>query len=535
MGTIENIRLNYPLPIAKLYTDVQLESDPRLQFRKLVDLFEGTVRHLALIGLAGYIHYQLIDSNVERIRPGLEKPSLGHWVNLLKALAPLVEPHSIHLLGSNSNQIHKSDAIADFVSVGAQILSDTGKSKKVKLHHFLDTLVECRNKKIGHGNISKLQAKQVVHPLELALLQWFEELPILQQQTLVYIAHVEWQSPYFIYRGINLNTGDSQLSFNIETKEPIDRHYVYLYNRDNHSFLPLHPFFLFNDDIRLLYVYHELSKQQQFLLRCPYEVAGGDEPIYLNLDKTVIVGSGFIEEIIESRAPTTIEEESVTATLPIIEKKTDTIDEINSPVQVETIVEPIQETLTPNNVNHQKTGVKTKKSTVKPEIVISQELQAYTGFDILVQKLEYRIRQVCHSQARYPVLWIVGVPGTGKTLLLRSLCQRIGWKYVDFTLDTGYLDQIIGQEETYRIEDFQETLHLICRSATEKIIVIDEIEALLTLWNWDEQEIFFRKISKATRLQCGIVLITRLRKARELESLLPDKNQVFEIPEGVSL
>ena len=42
MSTGENIRLCYPLPIAKLYEAMQLESEPRQRVRKLIDLYERT-------------------------------------------------------------------------------------------------------------------------------------------------------------------------------------------------------------------------------------------------------------------------------------------------------------------------------------------------------------------------------------------------------------------------------------------------------------------------------------------------------------
>jgi hypothetical protein len=87
MSTAEDIRLHYPLPIAKLYEAMQLEREPRQRVRKLVDLYERTAQYLALAGLAHCARLELQDPRVEALRSGLERPSLGHWVGLLKMLS----------------------------------------------------------------------------------------------------------------------------------------------------------------------------------------------------------------------------------------------------------------------------------------------------------------------------------------------------------------------------------------------------------------------------------------------------------------
>jgi len=165
MDIIDKIKLQYPLPIAKMYAAVNLETDPRLQTRKLIDLFEGVVRHLALIGLAAYTHHQLADENVEQLRPGLAKPSLGHWVRLLKALSSLVKPYNLDLLGNAADKKHTSDAIGKGTRAMAQSFGGSQR-KRVMLPYFLEAAVEFRNKKFAHGNlISKPQARMVVKPI----------------------------------------------------------------------------------------------------------------------------------------------------------------------------------------------------------------------------------------------------------------------------------------------------------------------------------------------------------------------------------
>ncbi|HEY9608977.1 hypothetical protein [Allocoleopsis sp.] len=157
------------------------------------------------------------------------------------------------------------------------------------------------------------------------------------------------------------------------------------------------------------------------------------------------------------------------------------------------------------------------------------------NFDALVKTLEEYIYLVCQEQARYRVLWVVGKPRSGKTLLSRTVCQRTGWKYIDFTLDPGFLDSLVGREEIYRPEDFLGTLKLIGNEAAAEIVVLDEIEPLLGWWTWEQQEVFFKQVGRATRLQTGIVLVTRSRTKEQLAKILPGMNHIFEMPQGVQL
>lgn len=502
MSIVDKIRLHYPLPITKLYAAVQLETDPRLQAQKLVELFEGLVRYLALIGLAGYIHHQLVDPRVEQLRPGLARPSLGHWVNLLKALAPLMIPYHIDLLGNKSTKNRNPDAVGGATRHLAEILDYSAKIRRIKLEHFLDAVVQFRNKKFGHGTLSRPQAKEIVQPLEAALLLWFEELTVLEQHKLVYLAQVEWLEPQFNYRGIDLNVGDSPFSFTAQGSKGLSHSRVYLYSSTNNEFTPLYPFFSFDHDILLLYVYSELSSQDKPLLRCPYETPGAEIPCELDASKNNVIGVGettsqdLLTEVTSKMAGATAD----TPTEPLGKITKEAAQPDTSP----------QPDLLPS----------------KPEKIT---------FDGVVQQLENRIWQVCRRRARYPVLWVVGMPCSGKTAIARAVCQHADWQYIDFTLDTGHLDGLIGQEETYQPEDFLRYLRDLCQSTTAEIVVLDEIEPLLGWWHWDEQEVFFKEIARATRLNCGVALVTRLRSVKQLEKIVPGKNQIFEIHKGVKI
>ena len=98
MGVTEKIKFSSPLPIAKLYEAMQLETEPRERTRRLIDLFERTSQYLVLIGLSCYLKQELSDDKVESLRPGLARPSLGHWVELLKAISKSLRTNDPHFL-----------------------------------------------------------------------------------------------------------------------------------------------------------------------------------------------------------------------------------------------------------------------------------------------------------------------------------------------------------------------------------------------------------------------------------------------------
>lgn len=153
-------------------------------------------------------------------------------------------------------------------------------------------------------------------------------------------------------------------------------------------------------------------------------------------------------------------------------------------------------------------------------------------FDDLVQQFQMQVRQVCRPQARYRTLWLVGAPRSGKTLLSQAVCQQANWQYINFTLEPGFLDSLIGQEEVYRPEDFLKDLNVWCAGIAKEVIIFDEIEPLLGWWSWNQQQAFFEQVGSLTRLQKGLVFITRLRKKIEVIELLPGIQHIFEMPEG---
>ncbi|MCB0190758.1 MAG: ATP-binding protein [Anaerolineae bacterium] len=292
----DKIRLQYPLPIAKLYESMMLETEPRQRVRKLVDLFERTAQYLALVGLAQYQAGTIADPQVETLRADLVRPSMGHWVELLKALTFCFKDDDPTFLTNDANTIYKNEPISEATNRIKELLGYPA-IKKVRLLHFMDSVVELRNKKIGHGNLSLPEAEQLKPLLEAAVTQWLGQLPTLYERHLLYIDDCKWKADKFQYLGTRLNSGTSFDPVQLEGDTGRDAG-VYLHQPAADRLLSLYPYFVYKPHQQVLFAYSELSPKNEVLLRCPYYVPGVEAHLTVAADPTLIIGSS------EPKAPT---------------------------------------------------------------------------------------------------------------------------------------------------------------------------------------------------------------------------------------
>ncbi|MCB0032357.1 MAG: ATP-binding protein, partial [Anaerolineales bacterium] len=296
MSAEDAIRLHFPQSLAKLYEAARLESAPELRVIKLLRLFEETTRHLALVGLAGCTARNLTDDKVAAARADLGRPSLGHWLALLKAVSVPLQNSDLAVLTPPLAYRLKPDSALMMATVKLAASAGVDLPARVRLEHFLDAVGQFRNKKHGHGTLSAGEARQVVAPLEAGLLEWLDGLTILQQRKLVYIDRCEWAPPAFAYIGTDLNSGTSLYPATLQGSQPLAPKQVYLGptpDLTDQEFLPLHPFFAFDNDNLLLYSYNELSNQGQPLLRCAYDLSGLHDSLTLDAPASAILGDGL--------------------------------------------------------------------------------------------------------------------------------------------------------------------------------------------------------------------------------------------------
>ena len=291
MSVIEKIKSRYPLPIAKLHEEMRLESESRARMGKLLNLFEGTSQYLALVGLSIYIHQNLFDIEVEKARLGIARPSLGIWIGLLRSLSKCLSTNDPGFLTANPKHEYKNEPIGIAIKAIRDVVG-LGQSNNMRLQGFLDTMVEFRNKKKGHGDLLSTEADKLLTYLEGAINQWLDDLTILYERNLLYISDVKLQKKKPVYFGTQLNTGASLESFQSEGEVDLDDKCVYLHLPADHIYVPLSPFLVYNPSIQVLYMYYDLpDDHSEVRLRRPYTAHGTDEWLKMPVDKMLILGS----------------------------------------------------------------------------------------------------------------------------------------------------------------------------------------------------------------------------------------------------
>ncbi len=284
----DTLRTHIPYHLAKLFETASLEGEASLRVHRFIDLYEHALRYLALVGLAEYVHLGLIDPQVEDDRSHLVQPSLGHWLTLLRSLDTILSKSGKPLLTPPVNQ---SFTAGSFYQAADKLapLAEIDLPKKVRIGYLLDLLVQFRNKKIGHGALTKEQAKGIVADLEAALVEWIAGLAALQERHLVYISHVAWADDHFVYEGMDLTAGTSIYPARIKGMQPLNHDRLYLSlpkGESSWELISLHPFFAFEQSTHSLYVYNELSNKQKPVLRCPYTSIS----LTLDVDASLILG-----------------------------------------------------------------------------------------------------------------------------------------------------------------------------------------------------------------------------------------------------
>lgn len=312
MSTKETIRLFYPLPLAKVYESVRLETEPRLKVGRLIEFYEETLRYLGLISLAYCDHYEISNERLLNIRSQLDRPTLGTWLKLIGTATKALRSRDRHFLQPPFRQKYGPDEPTAIATQALRKIVGRSPLKRITLSDFLGATLKFRNSKIGHGSLSEAEARHIQPILEAGMNQWLENLNTVKQRHLVYIEKVEWQDPEFSYSGMNLNNGTSMYPLNETAKEAIKPKQVYLHNAETSEYILLTPYIGFDRDSRLVYVFKGLSYNGKPELICPYEASNFQKNVEVPISGTEITGSGVTKSHAKpARAPRAKKESKV--------------------------------------------------------------------------------------------------------------------------------------------------------------------------------------------------------------------------------
>jgi hypothetical protein len=130
----------------------------------------------------------------------------------------------------------------------------------------------------------------------------------------------------------------------------------------------------------------------------------------------------------------------------------------------------------------------------------------------------------CCSQPRYRTAWLIGSPLSGKTTLSRQLCETYNWRYINYTMEPGFFDVLHDHLETYQPADFLNDLRTWCTTYDRSVLLIDEIDAILATWSFNQQRLFATQASRLPDLPHGLILVSNHFEADTLAPLLPNSD-----------
>jgi len=255
------IRTSFPHPVAATWHRVSLVTSDADRIDRLFGSLEVTVRLLDGILLADYLRGPA-DEGVERALENLERPSMGHWVQLLRALVKAL----------------RGRRPAPFVPEILPWYLDKGRPSEIARH--IDELVQLRNDHVhGHRLAASEQEARVGYLIE-TLRTVLGRLDFLAGYRLFRVMTSEWSRQGRFDGRVQFLSGVAAQAEPIRAhwKPPLLVDCVYLTNPDGSAFLEVSPFLMVLHDAGpredRVFVMAATRKRKKLLLK--NDVTGGE-------------------------------------------------------------------------------------------------------------------------------------------------------------------------------------------------------------------------------------------------------------------
>lgn len=145
----------------------------------------------------------------------------------------------------------------------------------------------------------------------------------------------------------------------------------------------------------------------------------------------------------------------------------------------------------------------------------------------LIEHASEQFRHCCVEQPRYRVAWLVGPPARGKSQLARQLRDRLGWSYINYTLEPGYFDTLAETITRYQPTDLVTAVRDWCQSCSRPVLIVDEIDAVIATWDRAQRYSWAALVARLQWLPCGVLIVSHLFDRRLLTDYLPDHDQRY--------
>ena len=263
---------DYPYPIAKCYERLIRTRDIMERHDQVRYLFEVTIKYCASIAIAEFLNSAVSDPTTDQALRCLTRPSLGHWVNLIRQCMRSAPQKSSTLAEALLAKRRGFEGMANSFKVLRSILNPEKPKapEAISVLQFSETMVAYRNRSVGHGAPKRSQTEEMAPVLERGVLEMLQALNVLTKLPLVYLASITVERARFKHGLIKLmGTAPIALPPYITEKENAlighDGTLFLLTSTDGALKLSLHPLMIYVGDEIFFHQSTDLTKNVEYL------------------------------------------------------------------------------------------------------------------------------------------------------------------------------------------------------------------------------------------------------------------------------
>jgi|GEM_PF-6714880 hypothetical protein len=237
----ELLKASFPYPISQVYSSFSHEIDYHRRFHLLIQLYEVTIKYLAIIALSTVI---AANEEIEQLKIGIEKrfrrPSLGDFVSIIDIILSQSEKFPAILYPQKKDDLLKRQS--NYID---------NEAPKININTLLSNIVKLRNDWTGHGAVRSVYEYKVEIenqiPLIFTLLNRCQFLAKCNSFLILSSDFNEFGDgdtyKIRLFNGLHILDDDLEIQKRLSEgqRENMIR-YVYFHNTENNQIINLYPF-----------------------------------------------------------------------------------------------------------------------------------------------------------------------------------------------------------------------------------------------------------------------------------------------------
>jgi hypothetical protein len=155
--TFHTVASSLPLPLAQALRRAVNAKSPEGQHLAAYYFFESSLKLAAAAQVAAYVQIGCPDGNINRVLGQLMRPSVGHWLGLLKEVSRHLECRAdakrLPLAGLHQRLLQRQplEAAKSFCDFAGGLENKAATGSSLSAFELFETVVAYRNQEIAHG------------------------------------------------------------------------------------------------------------------------------------------------------------------------------------------------------------------------------------------------------------------------------------------------------------------------------------------------------------------------------------------------